>query len=77
TLLCDTEGGLPLNGAVTPAYWVLVTEYGDDRDKLRRLFARFQRLARPLRQMISLERTVYGGYWQLADMRGCTAHVCF
>jgi hypothetical protein len=24
TLLCDTEGGLPLNGAVTPAYWMLV-----------------------------------------------------
>ncbi|MGB7691688.1 MAG: hypothetical protein WBM12_02270, partial [Pseudolabrys sp.] len=60
TLLCDTEGGLPLNGAVTPAYWVLFTEYGDDRDKLRRLFARFQRLARPLRQMISSERTGTG-----------------
>jgi hypothetical protein len=46
TLLCDTEGGLPLNGAMTPAYWVLLTIYGDDQDELRRRFARFQRLAR-------------------------------
>jgi len=28
---------LPLNGAVTPAYWVLVTVYGDDQDELRYL----------------------------------------
>lgn len=35
TLLCDTEGGLPLNGAVTPAYWVLLAIYGDDQDELR------------------------------------------
>ena len=46
TLLCDTEGGLPLNGAVTPAYWMLVTVYGDDQDELRRLFSRFPRLPR-------------------------------
>ena len=46
TLLCDTEGGLPLNGAMTPAYWVLVAVYGDDQDELRRLFARFPRLPR-------------------------------
>jgi len=37
---------LPLNGAVTPANWVLRTTYGDDEDELRRLFTRFQRLAR-------------------------------
>jgi hypothetical protein len=37
TLLCDTNGGLPRNGAVTPAYWVLVTVYGDDQDELRYL----------------------------------------
>jgi hypothetical protein len=28
---------LPLNGAVTPAYWVLLTVYGDDQDELRYL----------------------------------------
>jgi hypothetical protein len=46
TLLRDTERGLPLDGAVTPAYWVLLTRYGDDRDELRPLFAQFPRLAR-------------------------------
>jgi hypothetical protein len=33
----DTEGGLPLNGAVTPAYWVRVIVHGDDQDELRYL----------------------------------------
>ena len=33
---------LPLNGAVTPAYWVLLNLYGDDQDELRRLFRDFR-----------------------------------
>lgn len=46
TFPCDTESGLPLIAAVTPAYWMLFTVHGDDQGKLRPLFARFQRLAR-------------------------------
>jgi len=39
TFLFDTEGGFAAQRAVAPAYWVLLTVYGDDQGKLRRLFA--------------------------------------
>jgi hypothetical protein len=40
TVLRDTVGGLPLNGAVMSTCWVLLAVYGDDQDQLRYLSER-------------------------------------